>query len=192
MKRTLSAAALGGMLMLPALASAAAAYPYYWTGGYIGFDAGVNRSDRDHFSTENALALGLNGGYDYQVSPHFVAGGGLFYEINSKRDHAFRPCPPCGGSNYGSNVYGVDGMLGFPVGMTGGFMPYVKLGYAHMEGTGDASGSDSTWRIGGGLAWRASLPVSISVQYMHAQYGSNSGHWKNDNLTLGVTYHFRP
>lgn len=69
-------------------------------------------------------------------------------------------------------------------------MPYAKLGYAHMEGTGSASGGDSTWRIGAGLAWRATQSVSLSVECMHAKYGSSSGHWKNDNLMLGVTYLF--
>ena len=186
MKRPLYWTALAGLFLLPA--GALAAGP--WTGGYVGFEAGINRNQTDHYSAENALTLGIDGGYDYQLSRHLVAGGGLFFNDNAKRNHSFDICPPCGSRDYGSRVYGIDGMIGFPVGMTGGFMPYLKLGYGHMEGTGDASGSDSAWRFGAGLQWRATMPVSVSVQYVHARYG-NSDNWENNNFTLGVTYHFR-
>lgn len=186
MKRPLFWPALAGLLLLSG--GALAAGP--WTGAYVGFQAGINRNRTDHYGAENAFTLGINGGYDYQVSRHFVAGGDLFFDDNAKRTHSFDICPPCGTRDYGSRVYGIDGMLGFPVGVTGRFMPYLKVGYGHMEGTGDASGSDSAWRAGAGLQWRATLPVSVSIQYMHAKYG-DSDNWKNDNFTLGVTYHFR-
>jgi len=185
MRRTVVLTALTGLLLAPALAVAAG--PYSWTGAYVGAAAGVNKTDLDNFSSENTLTLGIDGGYNYQVSEHFVAGGDVFYNYNKQTDHTFS----LGGtSHFGSNVYGVDGLVGFPVGMTGAFMPYAKLGYGHLEATGDASGSDNALRIGAGLAWKVSMPVSVSIQYMHAKYGSSSDNWKNDNLTLGVSYHF--
>lgn len=177
--------ALAGLLLLPALAMGQDRYS--WTGPYVGADIGINRTRVDQFGAENALTLGLNGGYNYQLSQLLVVGGDIFYEYNRQKDHDFQSGRA---AHFGSNVYGVAGLVGFPVGMVGAFMPYIKLGYGHLQGTGDASGSDNAWRVGAGLAWRLGLPVSVSIEYMHAEYGGGSGNWKNENLTLGVSYHF--
>lgn len=185
MKRSFLLTTLSGLLLVPAVALAAG--PYSWTGPYVGAESGINRTQTDDFSSRNTLTLGVKGGYNYQVSEHFVVGGDVFYNFNKKTDHSF---VYGGTANFGSNVYGIDGLVGFPVGENGAFMPYVKLGYGHLEATGDASGSDHAVRIGGGLEWRFSQPLSFSVQYMHAKYGSDSDNWKNDNLTFGVSYHF--
>lgn len=177
---------IAGLVLTPAMALAA--MPGEWTGPYVGGQVGWTQTKTDHFSSENALNLGVLGGYTAQLSEHLTVGGDVFYQWNQQKDHSFSPGP--GTSHFGSTVYGVDGMVGFPVGEMGRFMPYVKLGYGSLHGTGDASGTESAVRYGAGLAWRLSTPVSVSFQYMHQKFGSSSDNWKNDTFSLGVAYHF--
>lgn len=174
-----------GLVLAPALAFAAP--PADWTGAQVGAQVGWTQTNVDGFSSENALSLGVQGGYNFQFNRHIVVGGDVFYNWNQKKDHSFAGG---GSANFGSNVYGVDGLVGFPVGEGGRFMPYLKVGYGHLEGSGDASGSDNAWRYGAGLQWRMDTPVSFYVQYMHQKFGSSSGNWKNDTFALGASYHF--
>ena len=177
---------MAGLILMPAMALAAA--PSEWTGAYVGGQVGWTKTNVDLFSSENALNIGVFGGYNYQVSAHFVVGGDLFYEWNQKKKHSFGG--GIGTSDFGSEVYGVDGLVGFPVGEQGNFMPYLKVGYGHLKATGDASGSENDMRYGAGLQWRLSNPFSLSVQYMYQKLGSSSGNWKNETFAVGATYHF--
>lgn len=181
---------IGAILFAPA--AAFAVVPGQWTGPYVGIQAGLNRTDLDNFSSENAFTAGIRTGYDVQLSDHFLAGGDVFYEWNQDKDH--QTCiagAGCAGVNLGSNVYGVEGKIGFPLGLSGNFLPYVKLGYAHLDITGDnASGSDNGWRYGAGIAWSLTDSTSLTFQYIHAKYGSDVGNWKNDNFTVGLNFHF--
>ncbi len=177
---------IAGLLLAPALAFGA--IPSNWTGAQVGAQVGWTKTSLDGFSSENALSLGVQGGYNYQLNRHVVVGGDLFYEWNQKKDHTFALFNSK--TNFGSNVYGVDGLVGFPVGQEGRFMPYLKVGYGHLEGTGAASGSDNAWRYGAGLQWRMDAPVSLYAQYMYQKFGASSGNWKNETFAFGAIYHF--
>ena len=177
---------LAGLIMMPAVALAAS--PSDWTGAYVGGQVGWTQTRVDGLSSENALNLGAFGGYNFQVSDHFVVGGDVFYGWNQQKSHTIGVGPAS--LHFGSNVYGLDGLLGFPVGEQGQLMPYVKIGYGHLEGTGDATGSDNDMRYGAGLEWRLTKPFSISVQYMYQKFGSSSGNWRNETFAFGAIYHF--
>ncbi|MGH8273858.1 MAG: porin family protein [Gammaproteobacteria bacterium] len=181
---------LGALLLAPA--AAFALVPGQWTGPYVGVQAGVNRTNLDQFSSENAFTAGIRAGYDAQISDHFVVGGDVFYEWNQDTNH--QTCiagAGCASVNLGSKVYGVEGKIGFPLGPTDNFMPYVKLGYSHLDVTGDnASGSDNAVRYGVGIAWSLIDSTTLSLQYTHGKYGSDVGNWKNDNVTVGLNFHF--
>lgn len=179
---------IGAAVLMMAPAFTLAATPSEWTGAYVGGQIGWTQTKVDLFSSENALNLGIFAGYNYQFAEHVAVGGDVFYDWNENKDHTFRG--GVGISHFGSDVYGVDGLVGFPVGYEGRFMPYVKIGYAHLEATGDASGSDDDWRYGAGFQWRLSTQVSAYVQYMYMKLGSASGHWRNETYALGVAYHF--
>ncbi len=174
------------LMMMPILTLAAT--PSEWTGAYVGGQVGWTQTKVDYFSSENALNLGAFGGYNYQFAQHVAVGGDIFYEWNEKKDHKFSG--GLGTSNFGSDVYGVDGLVGFPLGSQSQFMPYVKLGYVHLRATGDASGSDNDWRYGAGFAWRMSTQISLYAQYMYMKLGSSSMHWKNETYAVGAAYHF--
>ncbi len=188
--------------LLLAPVAAFAAMPGPWTGPYVGVQAGLNRTSLSDFklpggatasvSTENAFTLGLRAGYNVQLSDHFAIGGDVFYEWNQDKDH--QVCTPgfgCPNTNMGSNVYGVDALFGFPVGFANNFMPYVKIGYGHLDVTGDnVSGSDNDWRYGAGIEWVIGDSLGLIFQYTYAKYGDDVGDWENSNFTLGVNFHF--
>ncbi|HEX5313841.1 MAG TPA: porin family protein [Gammaproteobacteria bacterium] len=183
-------AALGGLLLTPLAALAVGGPMSGWTGAYVGAQAGLNNVSSDQTSSENAVTLGLLGGYDAQVSDHFVLGGDVFYNWNRKKDHSIDNCiGPCT-TNYGTNVYGVDLRLGFPIGTSGGIMPYVKGGYGRANGTGDLSGDSNAWRYGAGIEFRPGDFLGLTLQYMHQNFGSDSDDLTNDNYTVGVNFHF--
>ncbi|MGH8273528.1 MAG: porin family protein [Gammaproteobacteria bacterium] len=181
---------LGTLLFVPA--AAFALVPGQWTGPYVGIQAGLNRTSVDGFSSANAFTVGIHVGYDAQLSEHFVVGGDVFYEWNQNKDHS--TCisgAGCGSFNFGSNVYGVEGKIGFPLGLAGNFMPYVKLGYSHLDVTGDnVSGSDNALRYGVGVEWMLGESTGLTFQYMRGKYGDDVGNWKNNNFTVGVNFHF--
>jgi outer membrane immunogenic protein len=188
MKHVLRLAALGGLLFAPVAALAAGTVD--WTGLYVGAQAGVNDVSSDHTSSEKALTLGVLGGYDFQLSENFVAGGDIFYEYNRKTDHSISNClGPCT-TNYGTNVYGIDGRLGIPLGASGGIMPYLKVGYGRADGTGDLSGNSNAWRYGAGIEFRSTESFGLALQYMHQNFGSDNDNLTNDNFTVGANFYF--
>lgn len=91
----------------------------------------------------------------------------------------------------GSNAYGIDGLIGFPVGLANNLMPYIKVGYGHLDVTGDnVSGSDNHLRYGAGLEWMLGDSLGLTFQYTYAKYGDDVGDWKNSNFVVGVNFHF--
>jgi len=84
----------------------------------------------------------------------------------------------------------LDFKLGLP---NGNWLPYAKLGYAHVDGRGDAYAS----AVGGNGAH-----LGLGVEYKFAPNWSLAGEWtnntgksgvaklNNNNLTLGVNYYF--
>ncbi|MGA7964975.1 MAG: porin family protein [Gammaproteobacteria bacterium] len=159
-----------------------------WNGAYVGGQLQLNTVSADYVSTENGLGAAIFGGYQMQFSQHFVLGGDVFYQYNQAKDHTY----PGGKANLGTKGYGVDVLAGFPVGDTGAWMPYVKVGYGWLSGHGSSSGSstDSSIRYGAGVAWKFHQNLSLQVQYMYQKLGSSNGNLKNNNLSVGVAWHF--
>lgn len=190
MKKIYLRAVLGVLLLAPA--AAFAVVPGQWTGPFVGGQIGVNFISSDNTSSERAFTANIFGGYEVQLSQHLSVGGDLFYEWNNKKTHTITNPNICVGpctTNYGSHVYGVDGLVGFPLGMGGSFKPFFKLGYGRVGGTGDLSGNEWDVRYGAGLEYRAPASnLGFIVQYMYQKFGGDN--FKNNNLTVGVTYHF--
>ncbi|MDN5865038.1 MAG: porin family protein [Gammaproteobacteria bacterium] len=176
------------LLLVPA--AALAARPGQWTGPYVGLKVGLNHSSADGISSENAFTAGIYGGYDWMLSRSIVFGGSIFYLWNQDTGHDVCFAGVCGNVNGGSNVYGVDGRIGFPMGRSSQFMPYLKIGYAHIDLTGDFSGDDTGWRFGAGFEWQLAYNTSLTFEYTHADYGDDVGNWDNNNLTVGVNFRF--
>lgn len=160
-----------------------------WTGFYAGAQAGINSSSANSgISTEQALNLGILGGYTFQVANHVVVGGNAFYEWNQGKTHS----GPGGTAKIGTNVYGVDAMVGFPLSQSGAWMPFVKIGYGWANFTDDASStpSQNAMRYGAGIEWRTSEMLGFTAQYMYQKFGSDVADWQNQNFTVGVNFHF--
>lgn len=189
MKRSLRLA-LAGLLLAPAAAFAAGT-SMNWNGLYVGAQAGLNRTSADNgISSESALDLGVLAGYNFQLAPFFTLGGNAFYEWNQQKSHSFAGF---GSGDVGTNVYGVDVLAGFPLGSSGAFMPFVKVGYGWANFTGNASNGVSTqnaMRYGAGVEWRLNDAIGINFQYMYQDFGGDVSHWKNQNFTGGVNFHF--
>lgn len=157
-------------------------------GGYLGAKIGANRTDMTSVSRQTPLATGLEGGYNWDMN-NLLLGVDGFFDFNGKKTHTgVAPAPAT--VNYGSHVYGLDLKLGLP---NGNWLPYAKLGYAHVGGRGDAYAS----AVGGSGAH-----LGLGVEYKFAPSWSLAGEWTNDtgksgatklnnnNFTLGVNYHF--
>lgn len=157
-------------------------------GGYVGAKIGANRTDMTSVSRQTPLATGLEGGYNWDMN-NLLLGVDGFFDFNGKKTHTGTGVAPAT-VNYGSHVYGLDMKLGLP---NGNWLPYAKLGYAHVGGRGDAYAS----AVGGSGAH-----FGLGVEYKFAPSWSLAGEWTNDtgksgatklnnnNFTLGVNYHF--
>ncbi len=175
--------------------AALAATPGPWSGPYAGGQIGVNHVKSDHTSSENALNLGIYGGYQMQFARHFVFGGDVFYNWNQKKDHTLydNSGAPVGTGNYGTTTYGLDLLAGFPVGRMSAWMPYVKVGYGwgKLHGNGTSSGSEHAGRYGLGVAWKFTRNLSLNAQFMHQNFGgSGNDNLQNNDWTIGATWHF--
>lgn len=170
------------------LLSMTAAQASEFGGGYVGAKIGANRTDMTSVSRQTPLATGLEGGYNWDMN-NLLLGVDGFFDFNGKKTHTgTAPAPAT--VNYGSHVYGLDLKLGLP---NGNWLPYAKLGYAHVGGRGDAYAS----AVGGSGAH-----LGLGVEYKFAPSWSLAGEWtndtgksgatklNNDNFTIGVNYHF--
>ncbi|MDN5865036.1 MAG: porin family protein [Gammaproteobacteria bacterium] len=187
------------LLFVPA--AALAAQQGEWSGPYAGVEVGSNQSSANpeysvtDFSGSD-FATAIYGGYDWQLDRHIVLGGDIFYLWNAITGHIECNFGSCLEDDVGSNVYGLDGRIGFPFGYQGQFMPYVKAGYGHFEFTGDFEGDADGWRLGTGIEWRFSHNISLMLQYIHAEYDVKANFfakpvtWKNDNYTVGINWRF--
>ena len=191
MKRSLLLTCAGVLACLPLMAQAQDSNPYDgWTGWHAGIQLGVNHNSYDGFGSSNAMTTTLEGGYEYRAGLHLVLGGSLFSDWNSDTSHDVRGFPGVS-ANFGSHVYGVDFMAGFPV---NNFLPFVKLGYGHVSLSGDLSGSDNSARYGAGVIWRLDPNSGVVFQYMYQKAtipnAASNGDFKNGNLTVGYDWFF--
>lgn len=171
-----------------ALLSMTAAQASEFGGGYVGGKIGANRTNMTAVDRQTPLATGVEGGYNWDMNSVLLGVDG-FMDFNGKKTHTgVLPAPAT--VNYGSHVYGLDFKLGLP---NGNWLPYAKLGYARVEGRGDAYAA----AVGGSGAH-----LGLGVEYKFAPHWSIAGEWtnntgksgatklNNNNLTLGVNYYF--
>ncbi len=157
-------------------------------GAYAGGKIGLNRTDITAVSTQSSLVAGLEGGYNWSVGGMLLGLGG-FVDINSAKSHAgVAPAP--GIVNYGSHVYGLDLKLGLP---KGDWLPYAKLGYAHIGGRGDVYASvvnDNRAHLGLGIEYKFSPSWAIAGEWTNSFGKSTAATLNNNNFTLGLNYYF--
>lgn len=188
-----------GLTVVPVASMAATTYGQntaqsdniaFWTGPYAGGQIGINEVGGAGISTETAFTGGFDLGYNAAVpiqgaySP-IIVGADAFIELNSQTTHiitGFRPVA----TDFGSDVYGVDALAGLPIGRSRRIMPYVKLGFGTIDGTGDLIGSDTNVRIGVGAEYRLDHDLGLTAQWMH----QDADRITNDNFTVGVAYRF--
>jgi len=190
MKAILKVTAVTTVVALVSAAAAHAADSAQWTGAYAGGQLQLNTVSADGVSSTTGLGAAIFGGYQMQFSDHFLLGGDLFYQYNQAKNHTVAGFS--GTANLGTKGYGVDVLAGFPVGDTGVWMPYAKIGYGWLKAHGTNGGSDieHSLRYGVGVAWMVQRYLSLQAQYMYQQVGGPSRNLKNQNLSVGVTWYF--
>jgi len=147
--------------------------------------AGQNRSDRTSVAAKNATTYGFEGGYNWDVNS-FLLGVGGFADYNQKATHA--TAIPGTFANYGTDAYGLDAKLGLPL---GNWLPYAKLGYGSMRGTGvSLQGSANGAHVGLGVEYKFASHWSVAGEYTNMSSSSNGIRVNNDNFTVGLNYYF--
>ncbi|PIV91659.1 MAG: hypothetical protein COZ20_08350 [Gallionellales bacterium CG_4_10_14_3_um_filter_54_96] len=168
-----------------ALLSMSAAQASEFAGGFLGLKAGQNRSDRTSVAAKNATTYGFEGGYNWDVNS-FLLGVGGFADYNQKATHA--TAIPGTFANYGTDAYGLDAKLGLPL---GNWLPYAKLGYGSMRGTGvSLQGSANGAHVGLGVEYKFASHWSVAGEYTNMSSSSNGIRVNNDNFTVGLNYYF--
>ena len=179
---------LMNIALATALVSATGVYASEFDGGYIGAKIGANRTDMTAVSRQSPVTTGLEGGYNWNMD-NVLLGVDGFIDFNGKKTHTgVAPAPAT--VNYGSHVYGLDLKLGFP---SGDWMPYAKLGYAHVGGRGDAYASvigDSGAHLGLGVEYKFAPNWSVAGEWTNNTGKNATTKLDNNNFTLGVNYYF--
>lgn len=176
------------IVLATALVGATVVQAGEFDGGYVGAKIGVNRTDMTAVSRQSPVATGLEGGYNWNMDGMLLGVDG-FIDFNGKKTHTgVAPAPAA--VNYGSHVYGLDLKLGVP---NGNWMPYAKLGYAHVGGRGDAYASvigDSGAHLGLGVEYKFTPNWSVAGEWTNNSGKNATTKLDNNNFTLGVNYYF--
>lgn len=156
-----------------------------WLGPYAGAQFGFNNSSASGLDSEVGIGGGVLLGYNTfaplsGLAQPVVLGGDFFGEFNGQEIHR-------AGITYGSNVFGVDLLVGYPTGLRGRILPFLKFGFGLLSATGGRGGSEVSARIGLGAEFRMNPQLGLVAQWMH----QDADHITNDNFTLGINYHFR-
>lgn len=183
MKKYTTASVLAAMFLSISTASADK-----FGGAYVGGKVGANTTDMTAVSRQTPASSGLEGGYNWHLTSILVGIDG-FMDFNAGKSHAgSAPAPAT--VNYGSRVYGLDFKLGLPDKV---WMPYAKLGYAHIGGTGDAYASvvgNSGTHLGLGVEYKFAPDWSVAGEWTNSTGKNGSTTLNNDNFTIGVNYYF--
>jgi outer membrane immunogenic protein len=237
-----SAAAADLAKKAPMYTKAPVAVPQYnWTGFYGGLNAGGSWGHQDNdligtasgaviFSNSDNLDGFIGGGqigYNWQTSQWVLGLEADFQGSTQKADGTF-VIPPGGqllvipGSTFAYttklNWFGtVRGRVGYALGATGNWLPYLTGGWAY--GHGDISGTMTSagvatsfsgshdysgWTVGGGVEWAFADHWSAKAEYLYIDFGdgptipanptgtiSIAGGRMTDNIArLGVNYKF--
>jgi outer membrane immunogenic protein len=214
---------------------------YNWTGFYIGLNAGYSwgRQDNDLVATATGTTIfsnsdHLNGfigggqiGYNWQVNQWVLGLEADFQGSGQKGDGTFfiAAIPgietvgtPAITFNYTDKLdwFGtVRGRIGYAMGATGNWLPYVTGGWAY--GHGEISGTTTSlgvatsfsgsqdysgWTVGGGVEWAFLNNWSAKVEYLYIDFGDGptvpvsatrdivSGKMTDNILRAGLNYKF--
>lgn len=161
-----------------------------WAGWYAGVRLGINHNSYDGFGSRNAFAIGFAAGYNYQLNPNLVIGGDLYSVWNSDISHTVNSLPGVN-ANFGSRTLGADFMAGFPA---GDFLPYLKLGYGHVQISGDLNGSANGARYSAGIMWRITPYSALALQYTYQKVNigniQGNGDFRNSDIAVGYNWFF--
>ena len=214
---------------------------YNWTGFYVGLNAGYSWGHQDNslVTTTGVTLLSnsdhLNGfigggqiGYNWQANQWVFGLEADFQGSGQKADGTFFIAPnpnailaPAPGVSlaYTDKLdwFGtVRGRIGYAMGATGNWLPYVTGGWAFGHGeisgtmtipvTNSFSGSEnySGWTLGGGLEWAFADHWSAKAEYLYIDFGDGptvnantagtlvivSGKMTDNIARLGVNYKF--
>lgn len=175
-----------------------------WTGAYVGGDLGWGWGNFDNSGgaadTEgNGVQGGVHAGYNYMVTPNFLAGVEADFQLSDLSDTGTRG----GVTTETSSDWnaGLRGRLGFTFDR---FLVYGAGGLALADQTmkvGGQSGDTTAvgWTLGGGLEGALTQNVTARLEYVHQDFGSESfniggNRYKSDldnNIVrAGVSYKF--
>jgi outer membrane immunogenic protein len=213
---------------------------YNWTGFYIGLNAGYSwgRQDNSLVTTTGVTLLSnsdhLNGfigggqiGYNWQVNQWVFGLEADFQGSGQKGDGTFLDpgttinavlVVPASSIAYTDKLdwFGtVRGRIGYAMGATGNWLPYVTGGWAY--GHGEISGTTTSggvatsfsrsqdysgWTVGGGVEWAFLNNWSAKVEYLYIDFGDGptvpvsatrdivSGKMTDNILRAGLNYKF--
>lgn len=195
MKKTLSTMALYATLTcgavqaadLPSSKDAPAYVPpaptFSWTGLYAGVNLGAGW--RANGGSQGYVLGGGQIGYNYQLSPLFVAGLETDFQGTSSRNLDW----------FGT----VRGRLGITP-LSPNLLVYGTGGFAYGEvrdGWNTVNNVGTGWTAGGGVEWAFHPNWSAKVEYLYTDLsGGNNGWWggsrhsKSNTVRVGLNYHF--
>ena len=173
-----------------ALLNAVAAQASIYKGGYLGAKFGINNSAATgtiNAPSESTVAYGLQGGYllggyNWDLSSVTI-GAGIYADFNSNEIHS-------NGVDYGSQAYGVDAKLGYPL---DDWLLYGKIGYGRSSGTVDlktVKGKGSNVAIGFEYKIWARWDAIVEYKYDSFSNSDNSTRVRNSIFSFGLNYYF--
>ncbi|KPC55381.1 outer membrane beta-barrel protein [Amantichitinum ursilacus] len=162
-----------------------------FAGFFVGIKAGDNRSSTSgNFQTDSKNAVTAGGEIGYNVQwDSFLIGLSGFYDYVDKSDHNLLTTGLT--SNYGARLGGADFKLGVPVNK---FLPYLKLGYGRLEGSGgdglinNFGGND--FHGGAGLEYKLAPHWGLAAEWTQMRVGDNGVKFKSNSYTLNLNYYF--
>ncbi len=186
--RTTSIPALCISLFMGATAIPAIAADF--SGPYVGADLGVGRDKATGTAStpsKNAVAGGLEGGYNWNLDNNWLIGLDAFYDQTKSKT---RTTSGNKSINFGDKTYGLDGKIGYTV---DNVLPYFKLGYGRIKGTNDASGySEHGAHVGAGVDYKFADNWSFGGELLHLAGGKDSNGTKltDTSLMFSLKYYF--
>src|SRR3989338_468481 len=170
------------------LLSMSAAQASEFGGMYIGGKMGMNRSDISGVANaagKSTQTFGFEEGYNWDME-NFLVGGSFFADFNQKTTHTAVP-----DLYYGSNTIGLDLKLGLP---GSNWMPYAKLGWARVTGSGVFPASQFKYtndlHLGLGVEYKFASNWSAAGELTTAASKINGSKLDNRNITIGLNYYF--
>jgi outer membrane immunogenic protein len=191
-----SAADLPRQRAMPAKAPAYVSPMYNWTGFYVGINGGYG------FSANNDGDGGLVGGtlgYNFQTGPWVFGLEGDWDWTN------IRGSTTCGAGSCEIKNHWLAtarGRLGYAMGATGSWLPYITGGAAFgdiensVAGIGTVSDTNAGWTLGGGLEAQISGPLTAKVEYLYVDLGDGPSLAGQDSgfhtniIRAGLNYKF--